>query len=68
MVDPETSARTKRKERFFPVTCTVLKGSMYVDDVIVNVNSEKEAMQVYFDALEVFQQASMHLPKWNSKS
>lgn len=41
---------------------------MYVDNLLIGVNSSKEAGEFYSESKEVFQKASMNLREWESNS
>ncbi|XP_064488518.1 uncharacterized protein LOC135400618 [Ornithodoros turicata] len=52
----------------YPVTCTLLSESLYVDDLLVGAADEGSAEKLYREAKSIFQTASMKLHKWASNS
>ena len=45
-----------------------IEDSIYVDNVIMGVNSVDEALQLYHDGKTIFKEASMNLREWGSNS
>lgn len=49
-------------------TCRILQDSFYVDDLVVALNDEHEAKELYREAKEVLLAANMNLRKWTTNN
>ena len=49
-------------------TAKQIKDDIYVDNVITSTNNDVEALQLYKEAKEIFQDASKNLRDWISNS
>ena len=42
--------------------------NIYVDNVLIGANNVKEASDIYQEAKEIFEKASVNLREWNSNA
>ncbi|XP_066157628.1 uncharacterized protein, partial [Euwallacea fornicatus] len=52
----------------YPRTSEIIKRSFYMDDLLVSVDSEAEAWDIYQELNEIMNQANFKLRKWSSNS
>lgn len=53
-------------EEKYPRTSKLIQNSFYMDDMLVSVNSKKEAIEIYHELTEILSQAKFDLRKWSS--
>lgn len=53
------------KEKY-PRTSEILETSFYMDDLLVSLNSEKEAIEIYNELTEILESAQFYLRKWST--
>ncbi|XP_066260795.1 uncharacterized protein [Euwallacea similis] len=58
----------KQNENTYPRTSEIMKRSFYMDDLLVSLNSEEEALNVYKELNKIMEQANFKLRKWASNS
>ncbi|XP_066259137.1 uncharacterized protein [Euwallacea similis] len=58
----------RQNENTYPRTSEIMKHSFYMDDLLVSLNSEEEALNVYKDLNKIMEQANFKLRKWASNS
>lgn len=52
----------------YPQAAKVIRQAFYMDDLLLSVNSETEAVKIYRDLTKILGQANFHLRKWSSNS
>lgn len=52
----------------YPRTSKIIRHSFYMDDLLVSVNSDKEALLIYHEITSILEKANFHLRKWSSNS
>lgn len=52
----------------FPLASSIIKNSFYMDDLLISVDSESEALQVYDELSSVLSEANFYLRKWSSNN
>ncbi|XP_066261278.1 uncharacterized protein [Euwallacea similis] len=57
----------RNKDRY-PRTAEIIKRSFYMDDLLVSIDSEIEAFQIYRELDDILSQANFKLRKWSSNS
>ncbi|XP_066261269.1 uncharacterized protein [Euwallacea similis] len=57
----------RNKDRY-PRTAEIIKRSFYMDDLLVSIDSETEAFQIYRELDDILSQANFKLRKWSSNS
>ncbi|XP_055909037.1 uncharacterized protein LOC129943845 [Eupeodes corollae] len=58
----------KLEAKGFPETCAILLESIYMDDLVISTDSEKEGSSMCSEAVDILKRASLNLHKWNSSS
>ncbi|XP_066261262.1 uncharacterized protein [Euwallacea similis] len=57
----------RNKDRY-PRTAEIIKRSFYMDDLLVSIDSETDALQIYRELDDILSQANFKLRKWSSNS
>lgn len=52
----------------FPRTASIIENSFYMDDLLISVDSEQEAIQIYHELTEILSSAHFYLRKWSSNN
>ncbi|XP_066252670.1 uncharacterized protein [Euwallacea similis] len=58
----------RQNENTYPRTSEIMKHSFYMDDLLVSLNLEEEALNVYKELDKIMEQANFKLRKWASNS
>ncbi|XP_066253850.1 uncharacterized protein [Euwallacea similis] len=54
----------RQNENTYPRTSEIMKHSFYMDELLVSLNSEEEALNVYKELNKIMEQATFKLRKW----